>query len=63
VGTVEVLAGPFAGQGITAEDFGHFLLWTTLGTAAGGGFFVAFLKYNSGTRSGRFRDDTRADRG
>jgi formate-nitrite transporter family protein len=45
VGTVEVLAGAFAGQGITAGDFGHFLLFATLGNIAGGVVFVAFLKY------------------
>jgi formate/nitrite transporter FocA (FNT family) len=44
-GSVEVLGGLFADQGITAGDFGHFLLWTTLGNALGGPFFVAFIKY------------------
>lgn len=46
VGTVEVLAGVFAGQGITAADYGHFLLWTTLGNILGGSFFVALIKYS-----------------
>ncbi len=45
VGTVEVLAGAFSGQGITAAAFGRFLLWTTLGNIVGGVVFVAFLKY------------------
>lgn len=45
VGTVEVLAGYFAGQGITLADFGHFLLWTTLGNSIGGVVFVALIKY------------------
>jgi formate/nitrite transporter FocA (FNT family) len=44
-GSVEVLAGVFAGQGVTAADFGHFLLWTTLGNAVGGPLFVAAIKY------------------
>ena len=44
VGSVEVLAGIFAGQGITMGDYGHFLLWTTLGNALGGSFFVAVIK-------------------
>ncbi len=44
VGTVEVLAGLFSGQGITAADYGHFLLWTTLGNVVGGSFFVALIK-------------------
>ena len=45
VGTVEVLAGAFAAQGVTAADFGHFLLFATLGNIVGGVVFVAFLKY------------------
>jgi len=46
VGSVEVLAGVFSGQGITAADYGHFLLWTTLGNILGGSFFVALIKYS-----------------
>jgi formate/nitrite transporter FocA (FNT family) len=46
VGSAEVLAGFFAGQGITLADFGHFLLWATLGNAIGGVFFVALIKYS-----------------
>jgi formate/nitrite transporter FocA (FNT family) len=45
VGSVEVLAGVFVSQELTAGDFGHFLLWTTLGNALGGPIFVALLKY------------------
>jgi formate-nitrite transporter family protein len=45
VGTIEVLAGIFAGQGITPADFGKFLLWTTLGNIIGGTIMVALLKY------------------
>ena len=45
-GTVEVLAGVFAGQGVDAADYGHFLLWTTLGNVVGGSFFVALIKYS-----------------
>jgi len=45
VGSVEVLAGVFAGEGVTWMDFGHFLLWTTLGNAVGGPVFVAVIKY------------------
>jgi formate-nitrite transporter family protein len=51
VGTVEVLAGVFAGVGATGADFGHFLLWTTLGNAIGGSVFVALLKYSSAIRT------------
>lgn len=46
VGSAEVLAGLFAGQGISVADFGHFLLWATLGNAVGGVFFVALIKYS-----------------
>lgn len=51
VGTVEVLAGLFAGQGIMLMDFGHFLLWTTLGNSIGGVVFVAVIKYGHVVRS------------
>jgi formate/nitrite transporter FocA (FNT family) len=56
VGTVEVLAGVFANQGVTGADFGRFLLWVSLGNAVGGAFFVGFLKYNHGARGGEFRE-------
>jgi formate/nitrite transporter FocA (FNT family) len=52
VGSVEVLAGIFARQGVTFADFGHFLIWTTLGNAAGGVFFVALFKYGHVIRGG-----------
>jgi formate/nitrite transporter FocA (FNT family) len=45
VGTVEVLAAVFATQGVTFAEFGHFLLWATLGNAIGGFVFVALIKY------------------
>jgi formate/nitrite transporter FocA (FNT family) len=32
--------------------FGHFLVWTTLGNAAGGVFFVALFKYGHVIRGG-----------
>jgi len=53
VGTVEVLAGIFAGQGITLGDYGHFILWATLGNAVGGLVFVALVKYGHATRQGQ----------
>ncbi len=45
VGSVEVLAGVFSGEGVGAADYGRFLLWTTPGNALGGSFFVALIKY------------------
>ncbi len=44
-GSIEVLSGIFADQGITWYDYGHFLLWTTLGNVIGGVFFVGVIKY------------------
>ena len=48
-GSVEVLAGIFAGQDLTIADYGKFLLWTTLGNVLGGVFFVAVIKYGYAT--------------
>ncbi len=45
VGTAEVLAGVFSGQGATLADFGKFLFWATLGNILGGVFFVALIKF------------------
>lgn len=65
VGSAEVLAGLFADQGVTAADYGRFLLWTTLGNAVGGSFFVAFIKYSLAIRTGPAPDHTgtRVERG
>ena len=49
-GSVEVLAAVFAGQGTTLADFGHFLLFSTLGNVIGGVFFVALVKYGHATK-------------
>ncbi|NJP06219.1 MAG: formate/nitrite transporter family protein [Chloroflexaceae bacterium] len=53
LGTVEVLAAVFSGQGATLMDFGHFLLWATLGNATGGLIFVALIKYGHASRAGQ----------
>ncbi len=45
VGTVEVLAGVFTSNETSWSDFGHFLLWATLGNAIGGPVFLALLKH------------------
>lgn len=45
VGSVEVFAGAFAGQGIGPAAIARFLFWATLGNILGGVVFVAFLKY------------------
>ncbi len=46
VGFVEVLAGVFSAQGVSFTDLGHFLLWTTLGNAAGGVLFAVLIRYS-----------------
>jgi formate/nitrite transporter FocA (FNT family) len=52
-GSTEVLAALIAGQGGSSiPDFLHFLLWTTLGNAVGGVFFVAIIKHTHAVRSG-----------
>jgi formate/nitrite transporter FocA (FNT family) len=43
-GANEVLGGVFSGYN-TAAEFGHFLLWATLGNAVGGAGFVSLLKF------------------
>jgi formate/nitrite transporter FocA (FNT family) len=53
VGTVEVLAAVFATQGVTLAEFGHFLLWATLGNAIGGLVFVALIKYGHASQEAR----------
>lgn len=51
-GTVEVMAGVFARQGITLPDYAHFITWTSLGNALGAVCFVAIMKYSHVIRSG-----------
>jgi formate/nitrite transporter FocA (FNT family) len=46
LGTVEVLAGVFAGQDVTVAQFAHFLLWATVGNILGGTLFVALIKFS-----------------
>lgn len=50
-GTTEVLAGLFAGQGITLADFGRFLGLATAGNVVGGVVFVAILKFAHATQA------------
>lgn len=51
VGTTEVLSGVFSAAGATGPQFLRFLLFTTLGNAAGGVIFVALIKYSHVIRS------------
>ena len=56
-GTVEVLFGLFAGQGVSVVEFGRFLLLSTVGNVVGGTVFVGLLKYGHATQAGRERGD------
>ena len=51
LGSVEVLGGMLTSPDIGFADFGRFLLWSTLGNAAGGVALVAALKYSHAVRS------------
>lgn len=57
-GTVEVLFGFFAGQGVSAADFGRFLLLSTVGNIVGGTVFVGLLKYGHATQAGMESGET-----
>ena len=57
LGSVEVLSGVFARQGVGFADYGHFLLWSTLGNSVGGIFFVALIKYGHVIRTNRNAED------
>lgn len=57
LGSVEVMAGIFARQGVTWGDYAHFLLWSTLGNSIGGVFFVAVIKYGHVIRSEEQQED------
>ncbi|SEP23374.1 Formate/nitrite transporter FocA, FNT family [Halogranum amylolyticum] len=45
LGTTEVLMGLFLSPLVTVADYGHFLLWTTIGNALGGSVLVALVNY------------------
>ncbi len=63
LGSVEVFAGAFAGQGIDAADVGRFLLWATPGNILGGSFFVALIKYSHAIRGKEAENDEAPSRG
>ena len=52
LGTTEVLSAMFMGHDITLAQFGHFLLWTSIGNAVGGSVFVALLNYGQAIKAG-----------
>jgi formate/nitrite transporter FocA (FNT family) len=50
-GSADVLSALYLGQGVSPLDFGHFLLWSTIGNAVGGVIFVGVIKYSHVIRS------------
>lgn len=46
-GSIEVLMGWFAGQGVTGADYARFIVLAAVGNAVGGALFVAVLKFGS----------------
>ncbi|MFC4359508.1 formate/nitrite transporter family protein [Halobium salinum] len=56
LGSTEVLAALFLGQGVTVAEYAHFLGWTTLGNVVGGAVFVALLNYGQAVRGGEPKD-------
>jgi len=56
LGTTEVLAAMFLGQGVTLGEYGHFILWTTVGNVVGGAVFVGLLNYGHVALAGEEQD-------
>jgi len=50
-GSVEVLAGVFAGSAVDVADYAKFLVGSTVGNVVGGSVFVALLNYGHVVRS------------
>jgi formate/nitrite transporter FocA (FNT family) len=64
LGTTEVLSALFLGRGVTLAEYGHFLLWTTLGNVVGGSVLVALVNYGHVALAGETVDvdfETSAD--
>lgn len=56
-GSIEVLLGLLAGQGVTLDQFVTFLVWSTVGNVIGGSVFVGLLKYGHGINPGPDAED------
>lgn len=50
LGSVEMLAAIFAGEGVGYADYGRFLAFSTAGNVVGGVIFVALVKYGHATQ-------------
>ena len=60
-GSIEVLTGLMAGQGISLADYLNFLLWTTIGNSLGGVFFVGVVKYGQVMQSNHNPKDVKLE--
>lgn len=56
LGSTEIITAIFLGQGVSLGEFGHFLLWTTVGNIVGGGVFVGLLNYGHVALAGEKQD-------
>jgi len=56
LGTTELLTALALGQGVGFGDYGHFIVWTTLGNVVGGGVFVGLLNYGHVALAGEKQD-------
>ena len=61
LGSGHLLAAYFSGTGVSMRTFVFFLVWSTIGNAIGGVFFVAILKYGHVVRGGAERSDVSLD--
>ncbi|GAB3680050.1 hypothetical protein GCM10028857_02230 [Salinarchaeum chitinilyticum] len=56
LGTTELLTALLLDQGVSLGQYGHFLLWTTVGNVVGGGVFVGLLNYGHVALAGEAHD-------
>lgn len=56
LGTTELLTAILLGQGVSLGQYGHFLVWTTLGNVLGGAVFVGLLNYGHVAYAGAKQD-------
>lgn len=56
LGTTEILTALLLDQGVVLGQYGHFILWTTLGNILGGTVFVGLLNYGHVALAGERQD-------
>lgn len=57
-GSVEALVGVFTAAHLRAEEYAHFLGWTTLGNIVGGVVFAVLIRYSTLLSASRDKPDT-----